>query len=60
MITRKRKLILPSLESPTERLQLVAATVEYKPPAPASQVWRADAKLPVTRSLPPRGKITLH
>jgi hypothetical protein len=60
MTTRKHKLDFPPLECPTERLQLVPVTVEHKPSARAGRSWQADARLPVTRTLPPRGKITLH
>ena len=60
MTTRKHKLDFPPLEWPTEQLQLVAVTVEHKPPAPAGQIRQADTKLPMTRSLPRRGKDTLH
>jgi hypothetical protein len=50
----------PLIELPTEQLQLVAVTVEHKAPACAGQNWQAETELPVVRSLPHRGKITLH
>jgi hypothetical protein len=50
----------PLIEVPTEQLQLVAVTVEHKAPARAGQNWQAETELPVTRSLPHPGKITLH
>jgi len=60
MTARRHKLNSSPLESPTEQLLLVAVTVEHKPSARAGQIWQAGARLPATRSLPPRGRITLH
>ena len=61
MTTRKPKPpFSPLIELPTEQLQLVAVTVEHKPPARTGQNWQAETELPVGGSLPHRGKITLH
>lgn len=60
MTTRKHKLTFPPPESPTEQLKLMVVTAEQKPPARTGQIWQAARKLPVTRSLPHPGKITLH
>jgi hypothetical protein len=61
MTTRKPKPTFPPLiELLTEQLQLMPVTVEHKAPARAGQIWPAETELPVARSLPHRGKITLH
>ena len=61
MTTRKPKSICsPLIELPIQQLQLVRATVEHKAPPRAGRNWQAETELPVVRSLPRRGKITLH
>jgi hypothetical protein len=60
MTTRKPKPTSPSLiEWPAEQLQLAIVTVDQKTPARAGRTCEAT-EIPATRSLPRRGKITLH
>jgi hypothetical protein len=60
MTTRKPKPTLPSMiEWPAERLQLAIVTVDQKTPARAGRTC-ATTEIPATRSLPRRGKVTLH
>jgi hypothetical protein len=59
MTVRKPKSTLASImELPAEKLQLATVTVEQKP-AHGGQ-GRQATELPAARSLPLRGKITLH
>ena len=61
MTTRKPKpTFSPLIELSTQQLQLVPVTVEHKTPPYAGRIWQAETELPVARSFPPRGKITLH
>ena len=59
MNTRKPKPTLPSeIELPAERLRLATVTVE---PKTSARNARRQVKLrPAARSLPARGRITLH
>jgi hypothetical protein len=50
----------PLIELLTEKLQLVAATVEHKVPARAGWTWQAETATPAERSLPKRDKVVLH
>jgi hypothetical protein len=62
MTTRKpRPAISPLIEElPTEQLQLMPVSADRKTPARVYQNWAAQTKLPVSRSLPDREKITIH
>jgi hypothetical protein len=61
MITRKPKPTLsPQIEPLTEKLQLVAVTVEHKAPVRATWTWQAETDAAAERSLPKRDKIVLH
>jgi hypothetical protein len=62
MTTRKPKPAISPLfeEWPTEQLQLMPVSADRKTPARGNQNWPAQAELPRIRSLPNRGKITLH
>ena len=56
MATHKAKFTPESMiELPAERLQLATVTVEQKAPARSGHT-----RLPVSASVLPRGKITLH
>jgi hypothetical protein len=60
MTTRKPKPDLPAMiELPAERLQLATVTVDQKTPARGGRT-SAATEFPATRSLPGRGKVTLH
>jgi hypothetical protein len=60
MTTRKPKPTFPSMiELPAERLQLATVTVDQKTAAHSSRGNEAK-EFSVTRSLPARGKVTLH
>jgi hypothetical protein len=61
MNTRKPK-PTPSLqvELPAEELQVQAVVTERKTPTRAHQSWAVETPPLVTRSLPARGKFTLH
>jgi hypothetical protein len=61
MTTRKPKPTLtPLIELLTEKLQLVAVTVEHKVPARAGWTWQGETETPAERSLPKRDKVVLH
>jgi hypothetical protein len=61
MTTRKPKPTLtPLIELLTEKLQLVAVTVEHKVPVRAGWTWQAETATPAERSLPKRDKVVLH
>jgi hypothetical protein len=60
MTTRKPKPTPSPLIELTEKLQLVAVTVEHKAPARAAWTWQAETELPAERSLPKRDKVVLH
>jgi hypothetical protein len=61
MTTRKPKPTLsPLIELLTEKLQLVAVTVEHKTPARAGWTWQAETEASGERSLPQRDKVVLH
>jgi hypothetical protein len=62
MTTRKPKpAISPLIETqPTEQLQLMPVSADRKTPARGYQNWPAQIELPVSRSLPNRGKTTIH
>ena len=61
MTTRKPKPTLtPLIELLTEKLQLVAVTVEHKVPARAGYTWQGETQMPAEGSLPKRGKVVLH
>jgi hypothetical protein len=60
MTTRKPKPTLPSLiELPAERLQLATVMVDQKAPVRCGHTSGAT-ELPAIKSLPRRGKVTLH
>jgi hypothetical protein len=60
MTTRKPKPTFPSeIELPAERLRLATVTVEPKTSARYARNSRVKLR-PASRSLPARGKITLH
>jgi hypothetical protein len=60
MTTRKTKPNFPSMiELPTELLKLATVTVEQKALDRATQICQ-PTEAPAGRSLPHRGKITLH
>jgi hypothetical protein len=60
MTTRKPKPTLSSMiELPAERLQLATVTVDQKTPARAGRTCETT-EIPAARSLPRRGKVTLH
>jgi hypothetical protein len=61
MTTRKPKPTLtPLIELLTEKLQLVAVTVEHKVPARGGWTWQGETETPAERSLPKRDKVVLH
>jgi hypothetical protein len=61
MTTRKPKPTLtPLIELLTEKLQLVAVTVEHKVPAHSGWTWQGETETPAERSLPKRDKVVLH
>jgi hypothetical protein len=62
MITRKPKPAISPLieEQPSEQLQLMPVSADRKTPARGYQDWPAQTELPVSRSLPNRGRITIH
>jgi len=61
MTTRKPKLTLESMIELPAELQLATVTVEQKGPARDARTRHSTAtELPVSTSLPRRGKITLH
>ena len=61
MTTRKPKPTLtPLIELLTEKLQLVAVTVEHKVPPRAGWTWQGETETPAERSLPKRDKVVLH
>jgi hypothetical protein len=62
MTTRKPKPPTSPLieEQPTEQLQLMPVSADRKTPARGYQSWPNQAQLPVSGSLPNRGKTTIH
>jgi hypothetical protein len=61
MTTRKPKpTYSPLIEWPTEKLQLVAVTVDHKVPPRTAETRLVETELTVLRSLPERGMITIH
>jgi hypothetical protein len=61
MTTRKPKpTYSPLIEWPTEKLQLVAVTVDHKVPPRTAVTRLVETELTVLRSLPERGMITIH
>ena len=60
MTTRKPKPTFPAMiELPAEQLQLATVTVDQKTPGRCGGT-RPAKEVRASRSLPPRGKITLH
>jgi hypothetical protein len=62
MTTRKPKPANSPLieEQPIEQLQLMPVGADPKTPARRYQNWPAQTELPVSFSLPNRGKTTIH
>lgn len=64
MTTRKPKPapspLIELIELSTEQLQLMPVTVEHKAPPRPGRSWERGTEVLVLRSLPQRGKNTLH
>jgi hypothetical protein len=64
MTTRKPKPapspLIELIELSAEQLQLVSVTAEPKAPPRARPIWNTRTDVPVLRTLPTRGKNTLH